>query len=455
MFPFHPYTKTPSQTQMFPSNHHQFGDDLQYRHGNIPITPSPPRNTFHVQHVSGNQMSYFTRPSLSFESPKIPEEELDNNPYGVLIAKLKTIFASMTPSHNGSITLTQRRFKLIIMSVLFSGDTCRDTKIGCDLGETSVSFLTKEASKIMQTYNSTSNTRSLSDLIESSLENSDIPKRVENNIKLSLASMPPSSRSHRQSIQNKRWLLTILSSLFCGNIREDLKIASEYGKSTRSLLTREASRIMQEYNLATNTKTISELIELCVRPKLGSHCMKDIRKKVVDEYCHDDFNAHRPDSSESRPVFVNNKNEWHVRRIWENLITWPEKYKDFQQSKQYLSFKTAYPDKDISCTMFRTNCCPCLKNSKHDSCVDLIMTQLEEYMIAIRTALRSRPILHENIRACNCVHHANRVPESVIRRRLDSNSITRRYNKKPRVINKTVVRREVNSLESIVYGKTL
>ena len=64
----------------------------------------------------------------------------------------------------------------------------------------------------------------------------------------------------------------------------------------------------------SNKLTLPVLVERAVGPAKRSDCFFEIAAEVVNQYCHDDWNSHRPDSNESKPVKIG-KDKWHVRRI--------------------------------------------------------------------------------------------------------------------------------------------
>ena len=277
-----------------------------------------------------------------------------------------------------------------------------------------------------------------------------IDRMMSDNIRQTFLSCVPGNG--RMKLNEKRRHVTILSALMTGEKCQDRKIALRSGYPVRSMIVRQASELKKSILLEENKNTeATDLIDNAISPKTRSDCWTEYSKKVIADYCHDDKNGHRLDSNESRPQHIGD-GVYHCRRVWENITTWQEKYNNFKRSKQYVKFKSDNVGKDICMTTFRTYCCPCLGNAKHESCVDLIMSQLEEYMIAIRCALRSRPILHEEILACNCVHHCNREPELV--RYAPPSSLSSGCNTKQRPINKKIVNRCTSSVERICFGHT-
>ena len=94
--------------------------------------------------------------------------------------------------------------------------------------------------------------------------------------------------------------------------------------------------------------------------------------------------SHRLVSNESGAVTLDG--DIHRPRIWENVKTWEEKYKDFCGSVENQQFETQYPDMKISQQVFQEGVCICIRDPKMASCVDLIMSELEEFSIAIKLA---------------------------------------------------------------------
>jgi hypothetical protein len=51
---------------------------------------------------------------------------------------------------------------------------------------------------------------------------------------------------------------------------------------------------------------------------------------------------------------------------------------------------------------FRTFVCPCVWEPKEHSCVDLLQTGLEEYLIAIKNGIELRPVISNHVKSCTC-----------------------------------------------------
>ena len=132
-------------------------------------------------------------------------------------------------------------------------------------------------------------------------------------------------------------------------------------------------------------------------------CIQTKAKIYVEMYSHNDNNGHRPDSNGGDPVEING--EKHPIRIWEDMTTWDEKYEDFKASEEYKQFKELNPDQTIGKTNFRKFVCPCLKDPKLESCVDLILTQVEECARAIDRALKEDREFKRKLDTCTCYLH--------------------------------------------------
>jgi len=97
-------------------------------------------------------------------------------------------------------------------------------------------------------------------------------------------------------------------------------------------------------------------------------------------------------------------------RIWHE-ISWGDKYRAFLLSLAYRNFqKKSDVRRTISLTMFKQGCCKCVKQPKHQSCVDIVDSRLHHLTAAARNVL-NRPEIQQKLNQCECDWH-RRFPES-------------------------------------------
>lgn len=143
--------------------------------------------------------------------------------------------------------------------------------------------------------------------------------------------------------------------------------------------------------------------------------IRPLSKQFVQRYCHSDDNAHHIDSNNLSSVKVKGDENSHIIRIWENVLTQDEKYKDFKRSAEYNQFKALYPDFEISLEVFLEQTCPCIKDPQMRSCVDLDYSALENTILAVREVLKTDPIMKNALELCRCPIHQRPQPRSTTR----------------------------------------
>lgn len=142
--------------------------------------------------------------------------------------------------------------------------------------------------------------------------------------------------------------------------------------------------------------------------KQRSDCYRDAARACIHDFCHSeegsnvDTESYRvykikdPDTGE-----VSN----HPARVW-NETTMAKRYQSFLESEMYKIFKeTSLGDKTrtISREVFRQEVCECVRDPSPQSCVDLRMSALSEYMKGIRKACINNPAIKKRLDECTCV----------------------------------------------------
>lgn len=146
--------------------------------------------------------------------------------------------------------------------------------------------------------------------------------------------------------------------------------------------------------------------------KTREDCILEDARRAIHEFCHSDEGS-RLDTNSYRVY----KLPWldkggevgsHQQKIWhEKYMT--NHYKDFAKSNAYAKFRRQQQENGqrdtISETVFRNNVCKCVRDPSPESCVDLLMSGLSEYMKAITKAVTRNKVTANRLRYCNCDRH--------------------------------------------------
>ena len=160
-----------------------------------------------------------------------------------------------------------------------------------------------------------------------------------------------------------------------------------------------SSNLLKKANAASKSirelKTYSHKIR---KQRKDSHHMTGAIECIL-EYCHGEFNAIRIESNESKPISVGD-GEYHTKRVWDGVVTQDEKYEDFLQSDEYLRWKVLHPTTIIGKNSFIRNICKCVKDPTQEDCVDLIYSDLNLAMNAVRK------VVSKKVKGCLCKYHS-------------------------------------------------
>jgi hypothetical protein len=141
--------------------------------------------------------------------------------------------------------------------------------------------------------------------------------------------------------------------------------------------------------------------------KTRADAYKEEAACCVSDFCHPEESS-RLDTESYRCIKVKdpitNSSEPHPLRVW-NEVTLEARYASFSQSDIYKQWQLDNEEKTIGLTSFRAHVCPCVRDPTSESCVDLIYSQCQEYMVAIRNALKYRPSIKNRIEVCECAMH--------------------------------------------------
>ena len=219
----------------------------------------------------------------------------------------------------------------------------------------------------------------------------------------------PANVGGTRSMADQKALLTISSAISSGMEKRGtpftMKHAYRLGFGER--LRRKACKISDVAK--ESDKSLCSVIESATERKTRVDCVRQHAKAYVELYCHNDVNAHRVDSNEKKVRVLKDpatgKPIYHPKRVWEGPVTAEQKYQDFLHSEEYKLFVKDHPSMKIGQQIFMDNVCKCLKDAKEHSCVDQIMSSVEEYLRAIKEAIRSSSVLRDTLRSCACEYH--------------------------------------------------
>jgi hypothetical protein len=147
----------------------------------------------------------------------------------------------------------------------------------------------------------------------------------------------------------------------------------------------------------------------------------------VSDFCHSEESS-RLDTESYRCIKIKNpitnSSEPHPLRVW-NEVTLEARYASFAHSDVYKQWQLDNGNKTICLTSFRLHVCPCVRDPTSESCVDLIYSQCQEYMMSIRNALKYRPSIKNSVEICECaMHTAARERRAIMDLILDANDET-------------------------------
>lgn len=151
----------------------------------------------------------------------------------------------------------------------------------------------------------------------------------------------------------------------------------------------------------------NELLYGHLERKIRDDCIRPEAMYYVTEFCHSDCCSRVESNKYEKKKFKNLNGEFeeHTCRTWEGVSTLEEKYEAFSKSSFYDRFKIANPGCTIGPTLFRQCICPCVANMTLDSCVDLILVQLEEYMKCIHNNILFDEDIKKELQDCTCSRH--------------------------------------------------
>jgi hypothetical protein len=143
----------------------------------------------------------------------------------------------------------------------------------------------------------------------------------------------------------------------------------------------------------------------------------------VSDFCHSEESS-RLDTESYRCIKIKNpitnSSEPHPLRVW-NEVTLEARYASFAHSDVYKQWQLDNDNKTICLTSFRSHVCPCVRDPTSESCVDLIYSQCQEYMMSIRNALKYRPSIKNRVEICECaMHTAAREQRAIMDLRLEA-----------------------------------
>jgi hypothetical protein len=105
-------------------------------------------------------------------------------------------------------------------------------------------------------------------------------------------------------------------------------------------------------------------------------------------------------------------------------VTLEGRHASFSQSDVFKQWQHDNGDKTIGLTSFRAHVCPCVRDPTAESCVDLVCSQCQEHMTAIRNALKHRTSIETRIEMCECtMHKAARERRNMMELTLDASAI--------------------------------
>ena len=118
------------------------------------------------------------------------------------------------------------------------------------------------------------------------------------------------------------------------------------------------------------------------------------------DFCHSDESS-SIDSNSKRVLEIdrNGTIEKHVRRVWA-ASTIDEQYALFCQSDTVLEYTAVHTKCKIpSRSLFYSRCCPCVANPAMQSCVDIYMSAVIQYIRSIYKFIRTNKEVCDSLTA--------------------------------------------------------
>ena len=122
------------------------------------------------------------------------------------------------------------------------------------------------------------------------------------------------------------------------------------------------------------------------------------QRDCVNKFCHSD-EASIFDSNSRKIIEVEKEGrlEKHFGRVW-NVPTVREQYNLFLQSDTLEEYSTLHPNfKTPSMTYFFKLRCPCVSRQSLQSCVDIKISSMQQYMRAINKYIRCNKTIREEL----------------------------------------------------------
>jgi len=132
-------------------------------------------------------------------------------------------------------------------------------------------------------------------------------------------------------------------------------------------------------------------------------------QECIREFCHSDESS-RIDSNSHRIVDVkgeDGKTSKHVGRVW-SALTINDQYKLFLNSNTVQTYQFIYSEHEFkipSRSFFHANKCPCVKLPSTQSCVDITVSTVQQYMRALSNFLMANRTFKRRLYGCDCGHH--------------------------------------------------
>jgi len=164
----------------------------------------------------------------------------------------------------------------------------------------------------------------------------------------------------------------------------------------------ETSKIeVMKYFDINNYRRYEFLEEATRNKKRRKDNVRDIALQCVNEYAHGEEGT-RIDTNQFK--FIKIQDDKHPYRIW-NHMYWSQRLEVFKESNTYEKYKQQYPSLTIGKTRFREFICPCIKEPKAESCVNIPMDDLSNVMFALGKFVRTNNSFRKALTECACPFH--------------------------------------------------
>lgn len=147
--------------------------------------------------------------------------------------------------------------------------------------------------------------------------------------------------------------------------------------------------------------TTNSLDYNCQQKKRKDYCY-DMAKKCVNEWVHGE-EVNRIDTNQFKFHEVS-KQEKHPYSIW-NTVYWYQRFNQFVSRDIYAKYRSRNHLLTVSRTRFLELICPCIKEPKAHSCVNIPMTALSELMLVLKNFFLFNPEFNSKICSCDCALH--------------------------------------------------